>query len=138
MGRPSLLLLDAADLAHALAQTLRIGVEELLKLRSLLEGDGCLEFVHGRLELWIAHGHARRLPELRQHGLGRAAWREEPCPDVELGFRISELLERRYLGQRGNPLVAPAGERTELAGLDLGEDDGGPRGERVHVAAEQC
>src|SRR5687767_5481818 len=45
------LRLDAPDLAHALREAPRVGLEELLELLTLLEGDGRLDLVHGRLEL---------------------------------------------------------------------------------------
>src|SRR4029434_6002306 len=105
---PSLLLLDAPDLANSLGEAVGVGVEELLEVRALLERDGRLELVHGGLELRIGHGHAGGLPEPGEDGLGRALGSEEPRPDVELGLGISELLEGGNLGQRGYALVPPA------------------------------
>src|SRR4029450_4321880 len=122
----SSLLLDAPDRADSLGEAVGVGVEELLELRTLLEGDGRLELVHGRLELWIGHGQARGFPELGEHGLRRTLGSEEPRPDVELRLGVSQLLERGNLGQRGYPLVPPAGEGAKLARLDLRQNHRGP------------
>ena len=130
-------MLDAPDLADSLGEAVRVGVEELLEVRALLEGDGRLELVHGRPELRLGHGQAGGLPELGEHGLRRTLGREEPRPDVELGLGVSQLLEGGDLGQRGDPLVPPAGERAELARLDLGQNHRGPGGESIHVTSEE-
>src|SRR5437867_1465877 len=115
----SLLLLDAPDLADSLGEAVGVGVEELLELRALLEGDGRLELVHGRLELRIGHGQARGFPELGKYGLRGTLGSEEPRPDVELRLGVSQLLEGGNFGERGDPLVPPAGEGAKLARLEL-------------------
>src|SRR3990170_6426255 len=138
IAMPSILLLDLdlAHLPHALGQTPGVGLEEALELRPLLERDGRLQLVHRALEGWILDGLAERPAEPGERGLGCAPRGEDAGPDVELRVRVAELLEGRYVRQRGHARVAPAGERTELAGLDVGQHDGRARGEGVHVAAE--
>src|SRR3989338_2895789 len=138
IAMPSILLLDLdlAHLPHALGQAPGVGVEEPLELLPLLERDRRLELVHRAFELGVLDGLAERLTELRQRGLGGTLRGEDAGPDVELGVRIAELLEGRHVRQRGDPRVAPAGQRTELARLDVGQHHGRAGGERVHVTAE--
>src|SRR5262249_16421953 len=64
-----------------------------------------------------------------QHRLRRPPGREEPGPDVERGVGIAQLLERGDLGQRGHPLVTPAGQGAQLARLEVWQDPGRTRGE---------
>src|SRR2546430_12404616 len=49
-------------------------------------------------------------------------FRSHSGPDIELGVRIAELLERGHVGQRRHARLAPAGERTQLPGLERSEE----------------
>src|SRR5688572_3872922 len=119
-----LLLLDPPHLANAVGQPLRVRVEEALELVALLEGDRRLELVHRALELGLRDRGSRSFAQLRQHRLRRPLRREDTGPDVELDLGVAELLEGRHVRQCRDPLVAPAGQRAQLARLDVRDDDG--------------
>src|SRR5262249_7731337 len=128
------LRLDLPDFPDAFGQPAGVGLEELRELVPLLEHDRGLELVHRAFEVAVVDGGPERVAQLGQHGLGRAARREDAGPDVELGVGIAELLERGHLGQRGDALVAPSCERAELARLDVRQDHRRARGQRVLAA----
>src|SRR5919106_1050328 len=66
-GRVLLLFFDLPDAAHALGEPPGVGVEELLELVALLEGDGRLLLRHHVLEIGLVHRLPDGVTQLREH-----------------------------------------------------------------------
>src|SRR4029078_2974342 len=82
-------------------------------------GDLIADIENGGFELIACGGLLHGLTTRLADRCGRAFRRKDADPQREFHV-VAELFQSRHVGQRCRPLRAEAGERSQLAGLDLG------------------
>src|SRR5882672_743408 len=132
----ALLLLDRPDSLDRVGELLRVLVPELPEIRGVEIAHGSLDLGHRVLEIRILHRLPHGVPQLLLDRGRSTRGRRQAGPDEVLGVD-ADLLQRRHLGQRGEPLVPEVRERPQTLPLDLADHGGGSADGHVDLRAEQ-